>query len=74
MRKKRVLVRREDGQPVDTPIVEPTVVESPAAPRTRAEMLGENELSIREDEAKRHAALAAAQAKMLEKNRRLLQS
>ena len=62
VRKKRVLVRREDGQPVDTPIVEPTVVESPAAPRTRAEMLGENELSIREDEAKRHAALAAAQA------------
>jgi len=63
VRKKRVLVRREDGQPVDTPtIVESAPVETVAKAPTRTHVLGEEQLSIREDEAKRHAALAAAQA------------
>ena len=62
VRKKRVLVRREDGQPVDTPIVESAPVETAAKAPTRTHVLGEEQLSIREDEAKRHAALAAAQA------------
>jgi translation initiation factor IF-2 len=67
VRKKRVLVRREDGQPVDTPIAEPKPIESVAKPQTKGHLLGEDELSMREDEAKRHAALAAAQAEDIRK-------
>ena len=67
VRKKRVLVRREDGQPVDTPIEELKPIESVAAPKAKGHVLGEDELSLREDEAKRHAALAAAQAEDVRK-------
>ncbi|MFM8490659.1 MAG: translation initiation factor IF-2, partial [Candidatus Methylopumilus sp.] len=67
VRKKRVLVRREDGQPVDTTIAEPKPIESVAKPQTKGHVLGEDELSMREDEAKRHAALAAAQAEEIRK-------
>jgi len=67
VRKKRVLVRREDGQPVDTPIEELKPIESVAAPKAKGHVIGEDELSIREDEAKRHAALAAAQAEDVRK-------
>jgi translation initiation factor IF-2 len=62
VRKKRILVRREDGKPIDTPIVKLKPIESIAKPFTRGHVLGEDELSMREDEAKRHAAFAAAQA------------
>jgi translation initiation factor IF-2 len=62
VRKKRVLVRREDGQPVDIPIEAPKPIESVAKSQAKGHVLGEDQLSMREDEAKRHAALAAAQA------------
>ena len=62
VRKKRVLVRREDGQPVDTAVPEAKPIESIIPPKAKGHVLGEDELSMREDEAKRHAALAAAQA------------
>ena len=67
VRKKRVLVRREDGQPVDTVAPEKKPIESEVKPKTRAHVLGEDEISMREDEAKRHAALAAAQAEDVRK-------
>ncbi|MFM8491030.1 MAG: translation initiation factor IF-2 associated domain-containing protein, partial [Candidatus Methylopumilus sp.] len=67
VRKKRVLVRREDGQPVDTTIEAPKPVESVAKPEAKGHVLGEDQLSMREDEAKRHAALAAAQAEDIRK-------
>ena len=73
VRKKRVLVRREDGQPVDTPtIVESAPVETVAKAPTRTHVLGEEQLSIREDEAKRHAALAAAQADDIRKKQEVV--
>ena len=72
VRKKRVLVRREDGLPIDPTLLAPKPTESKAKPQTRAEVLGENELSMREGEAKRHAALAAVQAEDLRKKQEVV--
>lgn len=52
--------------------MESAPVETVAKAPTRTHVLGEEQLSIREDEAKRHAALAAAQADDIRKNKKQL--
>ena len=54
-------------------VEEPKTIKLPAGPITRADLLGADQMAMREKEAKRHATLAAMQAEDVRKKQELIQ-